>query len=74
MTDQFSDDEMELIKRYGQALGGSTAFSDEVEKHLAGHEAYYAKMRRPRMADPTRGTASAERARLNVRHRRILSA
>lgn len=45
IADQFSDEEMEAIKRYGQALGGSTDFSDEVEKHLAGHEAYYKKMR-----------------------------
>lgn len=45
IADQFSDEEMEAIKRYGQALGGSTDFSDEVEKHIAGHEAYYKKMR-----------------------------
>jgi cytochrome c553 len=45
VADQFSDDEMEQLRRYGAALGGSTAFSEEVEKHLTGHEAYYAKMR-----------------------------
>ena len=34
-ADQFSSDEMEQIKRYGQALGGSpTPFDEEVEKHL----------------------------------------
>jgi hypothetical protein len=43
---EFSDEEMEGIKRYGQALGGQpTAFDEEVEKHLAGHEAHFAKMR-----------------------------
>jgi hypothetical protein len=42
----FSDEEMEGIKRYGQALGGQpTDFDEEVEKHLAGHEAHFAKMR-----------------------------
>jgi len=43
---QFSDEEMEQLKRYGAALGGGpSAFDEEVEKHLAGHEAHYAKMR-----------------------------
>lgn len=43
---QFSDQEMEGIKRYGEALGGKpTPFDEEVEKHLAGHEAHFAKMR-----------------------------
>jgi hypothetical protein len=35
VLDQFSSDEMEKIKRYGQALSGSpTPFDEEVEKHL----------------------------------------
>jgi hypothetical protein len=35
IADQFSDDEMEQIKRYGQALnGGATPFDEEVERHL----------------------------------------
>jgi hypothetical protein len=35
---QFSDDEMDQIKRYGQALGGSpTSFDEEVERRLADH-------------------------------------
>jgi hypothetical protein len=38
------DDEMDQIKRYGQALGGGvTPFDEEVE--LAGYEALYAKLR-----------------------------
>lgn len=45
IADQFSDEEMEQLKRYGEALGGSTPFSDEVEKHLPKYEAHYAKMR-----------------------------
>lgn len=45
IADQFSDEEMEAIKRYGQALGGNTAFSEEVEKALPFYEAHYAKMR-----------------------------
>jgi hypothetical protein len=43
---QFSDEEMQALKLYGQALGGKpTPFDEEVEKHLAGHEAHFAKMR-----------------------------
>jgi hypothetical protein len=35
VANQFSDDEMDQIKRYGQALsGGVTPFGEEVEKHL----------------------------------------
>lgn len=46
IADQFSDDEMHQIKRYGQALGGSpTSFDEEVERYLRVHEANYAKMR-----------------------------
>jgi cytochrome c553 len=33
IADQFSDDEMDQIKHYGQALGGSpTPFDEKVEK------------------------------------------
>jgi hypothetical protein len=46
IADQFSDDEMQQIKRYGQALGGSpTSFDEEVERCLRVHEANYAKVR-----------------------------
>jgi hypothetical protein len=46
IADQFSDDEMDQIKRYGQALGGGvTPFDEEVERHLPGYEALYAKLR-----------------------------
>jgi hypothetical protein len=56
---QFSDEEMEQLKRYGQALGGGpSAFDEEVEKHLAGHEAHYAKMR----AAQTGGASADEMA------------
>jgi hypothetical protein len=38
IADQFSDDEMNQIKRYGQAIGGGvTPFDEEVERHLAGY-------------------------------------
>jgi hypothetical protein len=40
VADQLSDDEMDQIKRYGQALGGSpTPFDEEVEEHLRKIEA-----------------------------------
>ena len=46
VASQFSDQEMDQIKRYGQALGGQpTAFDQEVEEHLAGMEKNAAKMR-----------------------------
>jgi hypothetical protein len=46
VADQFGDDEMAQIKRYGQALGGQpTDFDKEVEKRLRVHEANHAKMR-----------------------------
>jgi hypothetical protein len=46
VTDQFSHEDMEQIKRYGQALsGGVTPFDEEVEKHLADYEAKRKKMK-----------------------------
>jgi hypothetical protein len=46
IADQFSDDEMDQIKHYGQALGGSpTPFDEEVEKHLKKYEAKKKKMK-----------------------------
>jgi hypothetical protein len=48
IPDQFSDDEMEQMKRYGSAQLGGTDFSAEVEKELdklqRGREASAAKM------------------------------
>jgi hypothetical protein len=45
-ADQFSDEDMERIKHYGEALGGkATPFDEEVERHLEYHERHYAKMR-----------------------------
>jgi hypothetical protein len=63
---QFSDPELERIKRYGQALGGVTSFDEEVERHLEElgsherHEANFKKMRgSPKpglsLAAPSRG-------------------
>jgi hypothetical protein len=47
IADQYSDDEMALIKRYGQALGGSpTPFDEEVEKYLRSVEANKKKLAR----------------------------
>ena len=46
VANQFSDDEMEQIKRFGEALGGKpTPFDQEVERYLEHHERNYAKMR-----------------------------
>ena len=48
VTDQFSDEDMEQIKRYGQALsGGVTPFDEEVERHLARYEASRKKTETP---------------------------
>jgi hypothetical protein len=45
IASQFSDEEMEQIKRYGQALGGKpTPFDEEVQEHLDGMEANAHKM------------------------------
>jgi hypothetical protein len=45
VANQFSDEEMEQIKRYGQALGGKpTPFDEEVEQHLTGMEQNAHKM------------------------------
>jgi hypothetical protein len=40
IADQFSDEEMEQVKRYGQALNSPSDFSDEVEKELNKRGAY----------------------------------
>jgi hypothetical protein len=46
VADQFSDHEMDRVKRYGQALsGGVTPFDEEVERHLAHYEARRKKMK-----------------------------
>jgi hypothetical protein len=40
VTDQFSEEDIDQIKRCGQALsGGVTPFDEEVERHLARYEA-----------------------------------
>ena len=45
IADQFSDDEMRRIKRYGEALGGKpTPFDEEVERWVQIYERHYAKM------------------------------
>jgi hypothetical protein len=51
VADQFSDDEMEQIKRYGQGLsGGVTPFDEGVERHLARYEAKRKRMEAARGA------------------------
>lgn len=74
--EQFSEPEMEGIRRYGQALGGSpTEFEEEVEKHLANMEkanqrfgrateAQYQKMRAAQTggAGPGLGPTESEEA------------
>jgi len=46
LADQLSDDEMDQIKRYGQALGGGvTPFDEEVKRYLAHYEARRKKMK-----------------------------
>lgn len=55
---QFSDDEMDQIKRYGQALGGKpSAFDEEVEEHLTGMEANAKKMRAAQTGAPEAAAA-----------------
>ena len=44
---EFTDEELAMIKHYGEALGGKpTAFDEEVEEHLRGMEASAAKRAR----------------------------
>lgn len=62
IADQFSDPEMEGVKRYGEALGGVTPFDEEVERHLAGHEANYAKMRAAQTGGGGLGASKMETA------------
>jgi hypothetical protein len=46
IADQFSDDDMGMIKRYGEALGGKpTPFDEEVEQYIRQHQANYHRMR-----------------------------
>jgi hypothetical protein len=40
VADQFSDPEMEQVQRFGQALGGSTEFDDQVEQALHARGAF----------------------------------
>jgi hypothetical protein len=40
IADQFSDDEMAQVQRYGQAMSSPSDFSDEVEKALVKRGAY----------------------------------
>jgi hypothetical protein len=50
---QFSDEEMNQIKRYGQALGGKpTPFDEEVEEDLTGMEQNAQKMRSAQTGGP----------------------
>ncbi len=54
VAEQFSDEAMEQIKRYGQALsGGVTPFDEEVERHLARYEANRKNMEAAKAAQRT---------------------
>src|SRR5262249_19662209 len=59
IANQFSDDEMEAVRRNGQALGGGpTDFEEEVERHLTGEHAREreaAKMRAAESGDGGEG-------------------
>jgi hypothetical protein len=51
IADQFSDDEMAQIKRFGEALGGKpTAFDEEVERYLDAMEKNRARAARGQKA------------------------
>jgi len=77
-ADQFSDDEMEGIKRYGQALGGKpTDFEEEVEKHLTGqyareHEREEAKMHAAQTGGAGPGLGPEEEAQLLAKQQQTL--
>lgn len=62
IADQFSDEDMEQIKRFGQALGGKpTPFDEEVEYHIQRHERNYQKMRAAQSGGSGLGPSAAER-------------
>ena len=65
-ADQFSDDEMEQMKRYGAAQLGGTQFSDAVEKELnklqKKREASAAKMKAAQTGGAGLGPTDAEQA------------
>jgi hypothetical protein len=53
-ADQFTDQEMRLVKNFGAALGGApTPFDEEVEAHLARHEEHHARLRDGQTDDST---------------------
>jgi hypothetical protein len=63
VADRFSDDEMEQIKRYGQALsGGVTPFDEEVERHLASYEANRKNMEAAKAAQSAQNAPPPPRA------------
>jgi hypothetical protein len=62
-ADQFSDDQMEQIQRYGQALGGGiTPFDEELERELPKLHPGEAEKKR-RMAPAIPGEAQAQKMR-----------
>jgi coproporphyrinogen III oxidase-like Fe-S oxidoreductase len=63
VADQFSDDEIDQIKRYGQALsGGVTPFDEEVERHLARYEASRKNMEAAKAAQSAQNAPPPPRA------------
>jgi hypothetical protein len=63
IADQFSNDDMEQIKRYGQALsGGVTQFDEEVERHLARYEANRKNMEAAKAAQSAQNAPPPPRA------------
>jgi hypothetical protein len=63
LADQFSDDEMDQIKRYGQALGsGVTPFDEEVERHLAHYKSTRKKMEAAKAAQSAQNAPPPPRA------------
>jgi hypothetical protein len=75
VANQFSDQEMDQIKRYGQALGGKpTPFDEEVEEHLTGMEQNAQKMRAaqtgaPEAAAQSLGPSDMDQAQIKQRVR-----
>jgi hypothetical protein len=63
VADQFSDKNMEQIKRYGKALSsGVTPFDEEVERYLARYEANRKNMEAAKAAQSAQNAPPPPRA------------
>lgn len=70
IASQFSDDEMNQIKRYGEALGGKpTPFDEEVQAHLDGMEANAHKMRAAQTGGGDQGLGPSDIDQAQVKQR-----